>query len=90
MRPILAFRVVISVSNCVIQTALKVDIAMAVIEILMAINLFCHPGIETSMVCGKVLMMSWKSSRLPLMVDRLMSAIDFVMAFNCSLCLVRS
>ncbi len=77
---------VISASYCVIQTVLKVNIAIAVIEMPMATNLLGLPGVEISVVCVRPL----KSARLPSMVDRLMAVTELEMAFNGSSCLARS
>jgi hypothetical protein len=66
----------------VIRTVLKADMAMAAMEMLMAMNCFGQPGIEISHFCGNALIMSCKSSRLPSMVDRLTSVTDLVMALE--------
>jgi hypothetical protein len=41
-----SFKVLISSLSCAIITVLKVDMAMAAIEMLMAMKCFGHPGIE--------------------------------------------
>jgi hypothetical protein len=50
MRSVFSLRVLISSLSCVIQTVLKVDIAMAVIEMPMAMNHFGLPGVEISVL----------------------------------------
>jgi hypothetical protein len=50
IRSVFAFSPVISLSNCIILKVLKVDIAMAVTEIRIVINLLSHPGIDSSVV----------------------------------------
>ncbi len=50
MRSVFYLRVLISSLSCVICTVLKVDIAMAAIEIPMAMNLLGLPGVEISVL----------------------------------------
>jgi hypothetical protein len=52
--------------------------AMAAIEMLMAMKHFGQPGIEISDFCGSALMMSQKSSSEPSMMARLTSVTDLV------------
>jgi hypothetical protein len=65
---------------------LKVDMAMAAMEIPMAMNRFGVPGIEISNFCGSALIMSRKSSKEPSMMVRLMSVMDLVIDFKGSSC----
>ncbi len=69
-----------------ILTVLKVDMAMAAIEIPIAINRFGQPGIEISDFCGSALMMSRKSSSEPSIMARLTSVTDFVIDLKGSYC----
>ncbi len=50
MRSVFSLRVLISSLSWVIQTVLKVDMAMAAIEMPMAMNLLGQPGIEISIL----------------------------------------
>ncbi len=65
-----------------ILTVLKVDIAIAVIEMPMAIKHFGWPGDEISDFCGSAIMISLKSSSEHSMVARLTLATDFVIDFK--------
>jgi hypothetical protein len=58
---------------------LKVNMAMAAMEMPIAMNHFGMPGINISDFCGSALIMSRKSSRLLLMVARLTSVTVSVM-----------
>ncbi len=64
--------------------------AMAEIEMLMAMNLLGLPGEVTFVVCGKALMISLKSSINALIVIRLTSVVVFVIHLKGSSCLSRS
>jgi hypothetical protein len=64
--------------SCVILIVLKVAMAMTAMEMPIAMNLLGHPDIEISVLCNSALMMSGKSSKLPLMVVSLISVSDFV------------
>ena len=52
--------------------------AMAAMEIPMAIKRFGRPGVEISVFCGKALIMSRNSSSDPSMMERLTSVTDFL------------
>ncbi len=90
MRSIFSLSVLISSLSWVICTMLKVDIAMAAIDMPMAMNLLGLPGVEISILCGSALIMSRKSSSDPLMMARPMSVMDLVIDLKGSSCLSRS
>ncbi len=90
MRSVLSLRVLISWFNYVILTVLKVDMAMAEIEMPSAMNHFGLPGIEISIFWGSALMMLRKSSSDPSMIARLTSVTDFVIDLKGSTCCSRS
>ncbi len=69
-----------------IWVVLNVDMAMAAIEIPMAMKCFGQPGIDLSDFCGSALMMSQKSSSEPSMMARLMSVTDLVIYLKGSSC----
>jgi hypothetical protein len=73
MRSVFSLRVLIFWFNWVILTVLKVDMAMAAIAMLNAMNRFGLPGVDISVFWGSALMMSRKSSSDPSMIARLMS-----------------
>jgi hypothetical protein len=64
----------------VILIVLKVDMAMAMMEMPMAMNHFDLLGVEISDFCVKALMMSKKFSRLLSIVARQTSVTDLVIA----------
>ncbi len=64
----------------------KVDMAMATMEIPMAMNCFGLLGVEISNFCGSTLMMSRKSSKEPSMMARLTSVTDLVIDLKGSSC----
>ncbi len=64
--------------------------AMAAMEIPMAIKRFGRPGVEISDFCGKALMMSRNSSNDPSMMERLTSVTDLVIDLNGSSCCASS
>jgi hypothetical protein len=76
------FKVWISTSSWVIRTVLKVNMAIAMMEMPMVINLFGLPGTEISDFWERALMMSQNSSNKVSMVARLMSVTYLVMALN--------
>ncbi len=82
--------VLISSFSCVILTVLKVDMAMATMEIPMAIKRFGRPSIEISVFWGRALMMSRNSSNDPSMMERLTSVTDLVIDLNGSSCCASS
>ncbi len=90
MRSVFSLRVLISSFSWVILTVLKVDMAMAAIEIPRAINRFGQPGVEISVFWGKAFMMSQKSSSDPSMMARLTSVMDLVIDLKGSSCFSRS
>ncbi len=90
MRSFFSLRVLISSFNWVILTVLKVDMAMAAIEMPSAMNHFGLPGVEISVFLGNAFMMSRKSSSDPSMMARLMSVMDFVIDLKGSSCFSRS
>jgi hypothetical protein len=85
MRSVFSLRVLISSLSCVILTVLKVDMAMAAIEIPIAIKPLGQPGLEFSNCCESALMISQKSSREPLMIARLTTVTDLVIDLKGSL-----
>ncbi len=70
----------------VILMVLKVDMAMAAIEMQMAMKHFCQLGVEISDFSGGALIMSQKSSSKLSIVTRLLSVTDLVMDLKGSLC----
>jgi hypothetical protein len=90
MRSVFSLGVLISWFNWVILTVLKVVMAMAAIDMPIAMNRFGLPGIEISVFWGSALMMSRKSSSDPSMITRLTSVTDFVIDLKGSSCGSRS
>ncbi len=69
-----------------ILAVLKVDMAMAAIEMPLAIKHFGRPGDKISDFCGSTLIMSLKSSSELSMVAKLTSVTDLVMDLKGSSC----
>ncbi len=78
--------VLISSLSCMILMVLNVDMAMAAMEMPMAINCFGRLGVEISALWGSALIMSRKSSSELSIIERLTSVTDFVMGLNGSSC----
>jgi hypothetical protein len=89
-RFVLDFKAVISSLSCVILYALKELMVIAALERLIAINHLGQAGAEISVVCGRALIMSLKSSMMDPMVIRLTSVVDLAMVLNSSSCLSNS
>jgi hypothetical protein len=87
---VFSLRVLISSFSCVILTVLKVDMAMAAMEMPIAMKRFGRPGVEISVFCGKAFMMLRNSSSDPLMMERLTSVTDLVIDLNGSSCCASS
>ena len=90
IRSVFSMSVLISSFSCVILTVLKVDMAMAAMEIPMAIKRFERPGVEISVFWGRALIMSWNYSSNPSMMERLTSVTDLVIDLNGSSCCASS
>ncbi len=88
MRSVFSLRVLIFWFNWVILTVLKVDMAMAAIDMLIAMNCFGLPGVDISVFWGSALMMSRKSSSDPSSQADVIT--DFVIDLKGSSCCSRS